>query len=168
MNHETFLHKYLRLTPQLYRVALRLVGNAQEAEDMVQDTFVKVWDRRDQLGDEANIEAYFQVALRHVCINQLRSRHEEVIIEDEIMVSDESDRTGRVTESDTLLHRLFSKLTPKAQRVMGLRHVGEYSTRDIAQITGESEENVRSILSRSRRQLRQAYEQITHSNPHLL
>ena len=157
MNSNTFLDKYTRLAPQLFRVALRIVGNEQDAEDAVQDAFVRVWEKHRQMDADFRVEAYFHTALRNVCLNQLRVRREGGDIGEQESVPDESDRTGQLPEPDPLLRRIFNSLTPKSQRVMALRHVGEYSTRDIAHITGESEVNVRSILSRARKQMREAY-----------
>lgn len=157
MNSNAFLDKYTRLAPQLFRVALRIVGNEQDAEDAVQDTFIRVWEKHHQMDADFRVEAYFHTALRNVCLNQLRLRRESADIGEQVSVPDESDHTGQLREPDSLLHRIFHSLTPKSQRVMALRHVGEYSTRDIAHLTGESEANVRSILSRARKQMREAY-----------
>ena len=62
-------------------------------------------------------------------------------------------------ETHGLLKRLLARLSPRSRRVIALRHVGECSFHDMAEITGETEVNLRMILSRARRQLRAAYEE---------
>lgn len=158
MNLQTFLDKYNRLLPQLYRVAFALVGNREDAEDAVQDAFMKVWEHQERLEQVANVEAYFVTSVRHVCLNQLRARHEEMDVDAQYALPDENDRTGHVSIGRSVVARLFDLLSPKARRIMVLRHIGEYSTRDIARITGETESNVRSTLSRARQQLRATVE----------
>ena len=161
MTPQTFYDKYTSLMPQLYRTAYAIVGNRQDAEDAVQDTFVRMWEHRKQLEGVERPEAYFLMAVRNVCLNMLRARHEEIEVESQYALPDTADRTGQPPEGRSFIARLFSRLAPKARRIMTLRHVGEYSTRDIARLTGETESNVRSTLSRARQQLRDVAREIS-------
>ena len=49
MNTQSFEQKYLQLTPRLYSVAFSVLGNAEDAEDAVQDTFARLWEKRNEL-----------------------------------------------------------------------------------------------------------------------
>ena len=60
---------------KLYAVALSLTCNEQEAEDAVQDAFLRLWTRRDSLPSMENAEAYCVTLTRHICHDRLRSRH---------------------------------------------------------------------------------------------
>lgn len=159
MNKQAFLDKYSRLMPQLYRVAYAVVGNRQDA---VQDAFVRVWECIDSLDRVERVEGYLATAVRNVCLNMVRARRESTDIDEQRTLPDRSDRTGWVDDGPPLMQRLFSLLPQKARRIMELRHVGEYSTRDIARITGETESNVRSTLCRARQQLRDAAARMTN------
>ena len=59
---------------RLYRMAFRLMGNREEAEDMVQEVYVKLWGMRDELGKYNSIEALAIRITRNLCLDQLRRR----------------------------------------------------------------------------------------------
>ena len=67
-----FKQLLLPLYPRLHRVSLRLLGNVEDAEDMVQEVFLKLWDRRDALPDVQNVEAYCVTLTKNMCIDRLR------------------------------------------------------------------------------------------------
>ena len=75
MNTQSFEQKYLQLTPRLYSVAFSVLGNAEDAEDAVQDTFARLWEKRNELERMENAEGYFMTTLRHISLNMLRNRH---------------------------------------------------------------------------------------------
>ena len=74
MNTQNFEQKYLQLTPRLYSVAFSVLGNAEDAEDAVQDTFARLWEKRNELERMENAEGYFMPTLRHISLNMLRNR----------------------------------------------------------------------------------------------
>lgn len=74
MNTQSFEQKYLQLTPRLYSVAFSVLGNAEDAEDAVQDTFARLWEKRNELERMENAEGYFMTTLRHISLNMLRNR----------------------------------------------------------------------------------------------
>ena len=57
MDTAEFKQQFLPYHRNLYRVAFRLTGNPQEAEDMVQEAYLKLWNKRDELADVLNTEA---------------------------------------------------------------------------------------------------------------
>lgn len=161
MSSESFQDRYLPLLPQLYRVALSILANVQDAEDAVNDTYLQLDRQRDRLASMPNAEGYFIVTLRNVCISMLRRRQVMQDV-DEVDLPDESPDDGERDPKPGLWQKLLGKLTPKAKKIVELRHVAECSMTDIATLTGETEVNVRAILSRSRRKLREEYEQLHH------
>ena len=161
MTQQEFQHKYLPLAPQFYRRALALLGNAQDAEDAVQDTYLKLWNQSGRLEKMEQPEAFMHTVLRNVCLNMLRNRH---ITENELDIADklpeEGDSIGRIEQQGTL-RLLLNSLSPKARCIVTLRHLGDYSFKEMATLTGESESNIRMILSRARRFLREQYRALT-------
>lgn len=161
MTQQEFQHKYLPLAPQFYRRALALLGNAQDAEDAVQDTYLKLWNQSERLEELERPEAFMQTVLRNVCLNMLRDRH---MAESELATADnmpeEGDSIGRIEQQGTL-RLLLDSLSPKARCIVTLRHLGDYSFKEIASLTSESESNIRMILSRARRFLRERYQNLT-------
>lgn len=158
MNTQSFEQKYLQLTPRLYSVAFSVLGNAEDAEDAVQDTFARLWEKRNELERMENAEGYFMTTLRHISLNMLRNRHAAADITEAHNAPTDIDAATAQAEMEHrethgLLKRLLARLSPRS------RHVGECSFHDMAEITGETEVNLRMILSRARRQLRAAYEE---------
>lgn len=160
MTQQEFQNKYMPLAPQFYRRALALLGNAQDAEDAVQDTYLKLWDQSARLNMLESPEAFMQTVLRNVCINMLRDRRPENGLEATDNLPEEGGRMERMEQRNTL-RMLLDRLTPKARRMVTLRHVGDYSFAEMAALTGESETNIRTILSRARRFLREQYGDLT-------
>ena len=161
MTQQEFQNKYMPLASQFYRRALALLGNAQDAEDAVQDTYLKLWDQSARLNMLENPEAFMQTVLRNVCLNMLRRRRSENDLDEMDFLPEEGGRIERMEQRGTL-RMLLELLTPKARRMVTLRHVGDYSFAEMAALTGDSEANIRTILSRARRFLREQYGDLTY------
>ena len=56
----------------MYRAAYRLLGNAQDAEDMVQEAFIRLWEKRETAMQAGNAEAYCVALTKNLCIDRLR------------------------------------------------------------------------------------------------
>ncbi len=157
MSPEDFEKLLLPMSAELYRRAFVILRNAQDAEDAVQDVFAKLWHRRDELEAVDNLPNYLRECVRHHCISQLRTRREEIEPEHLLEAEPETDSTPLEAierESDTrLMQELIARIPPKAGRVLNLHLYAEMRPGEIAQITGESEQNIRATLSRYRRKL---------------
>lgn len=158
MTQHEFQEKYLPFARRLFRTAAVLMGNVQDAEDAVQETYLKLWREASRLAAMEQPEAYFAAVLRHVCINMLRSRRSEMQVE---MVADhmpdvQVGAAERFDNRESLALALRS-LSPRDRRIVALRHVAERSTAEIAALTGETETNVRVVLSRTRRKLKEEH-----------
>ena len=72
MDAAEFKQHFLPYHRKLYRVAFRLTGNPQNAEDMVQEAYLKLWNKRDELADVLNTEAYCVTLIKNLCYDVLR------------------------------------------------------------------------------------------------
>ena len=166
MNHLEFERRYWPLRTRLMRTALALLGNGQEAEDAVQETFLRVWRQGERLDEMASPEGFFLLTLRNHCLNLLRSRRtKEVPVEDSeaMSLTDEADAELR-EQLHADLHRLriaLGTLKPKARSAITMQYFDDMTTRDIALVLGETHANTRSILTRARQQLRSYF----HAHP---
>lgn len=142
---------------KLFAAAFRILQRADEAEDVVQDVMVKLWQMRDDLPpDDALLPLALRVT-RNLAIDRYRSRHmADSDWDDGTVAVEEAEPDNTVDDHDRLQHmmRLIGLLPPDQQRVLRLRAFDDFTTGQIARMTGLSEDNVRQLLSRARRHLR--------------
>jgi RNA polymerase sigma-70 factor (ECF subfamily) len=162
VNAELFKQRFWGFHPKLYRIAFVLIGNEADAEDVLQELYTKLWSKRDTLDEVDNPEAFAVTLLKHMCIDFLRSprgrQQEHVPIETVTLPN--ADNTEHLLETaDELLRvRQLIETLPEAQRtVLKLRSVSDCSTEEIAALTGYSETNVRTLLLRARRSIKEKF-----------
>lgn len=145
----------------LYNIALRLSGSPPDAEDMVQETYIRLWKQRDKLASVSNPQAYAVTILRHVCYDALGSRPPEgILITLDGSVPEplaESDTDTEIDRRDTasMVHSLINTLPSPQREILTMRDIDEKSFEQIAQETDLTQGNVRIILFRARRQFKE-------------
>ena len=72
MDAREFKQRFMPHYRLLYRVAYHLTGNAQDAEDLLQDLYLKLWQKRDDLPDKAMRDAYLVTMMRNLFVDQRR------------------------------------------------------------------------------------------------
>lgn len=163
MTKEEFKTLVLPSGGKLFRLALSLLSDRQEAEDIVQDTFVKLWNMREELYRYDSVEALAVTIMKNLCLDRLRSyRHRKKDrsgVEQFRVKSDLADpeKNAELTESTQTIHG-FVQMLPEQQRlVIHLRDIEQYSYEEIEEMTGLTRNNIRVQLSRARKQVREAY-----------
>jgi RNA polymerase sigma factor (sigma-70 family) len=142
------------LRPYLFAIAYRMLGSVEEAEDVVQDAFL----RYQEAGEEpCSPKAYLATVTTRLAIDRLRSARarREVYPGEwlpEPLVEDDAVRHAEMADSLSLtfLH-LLEKLSPVERAVFLLREVFDYPYEEIARIVGKSPDNCRQILARAHR-----------------
>lgn len=163
-----FSHDILPLKNVLFRTALRITLNREEAEDAVQDTLLKLWERRDELSSIQNIEAFAITAVRNLVLDRMALAHNQTLSlsahgEGHEEVPPTWDRPGEPTPHDTLereqrisyLHRLISRLPEKQRTAIQLRDIEGKTYREIADIMSTTEADVKISIYRGRTFLKQ-------------
>ena len=137
---------------RLYRTALALLKDRSEAEDAVQDAFLKYWEKRPQVESEAHQRAWLMRVLVNGCKTRLRSpwRTRHVELSDALPAASPEERQE--------LEELMA-LPARDRLAIHLFYYEGYRTDEIARITGEREGTIRSRLSRARKKLRILLEQ---------
>lgn len=151
----------------MYRVALRITGNHDDACDALQDTLVRLWSNRDKLDCAEDRIAYCVGSLKKQCISLLRSRKE--FCGTEVLVNEESDISAAdtLTEQRDMLSvvRVAIRSLPDSQRrVMELSVFSQCDNSEIHEITGMTEVNIRAALSRGRKRIREIFSNISNIN----
>ena len=134
---------------RMYRIAISMLNNEEDAADAIQETVLKCWQKLGQLKNEE----YFQTWLTRILINQckdiLKTRKRFVSIED---IPEEGYEEDYFTGE---WKRLLQVLDVKYRIVMELYYVEGYSTKEIAEMLHITDANVRSRMTRGRKQLEQ-------------
>jgi RNA polymerase sigma-70 factor (ECF subfamily) len=148
---------YADLRPAAFAVAYRMLGSVSEAEDAVQEAFLRL---HRTLSNGETIEsprAYVTAVVTRLCIDQLRSaraRRETYVGEwlPEPLVDDDPARHAEMADSLSLAFLvLLESLSPEQRAAFLLREVFDYPYDEIAQIVGKSEDNARQLAARARR-----------------
>ena len=159
-----FKQLLLPLYPRLQRVALRLLGNAEDAEDMVQEVYMKLWSKRDALPDVKDVEAYCVTLTKNMCIDRLRIAEADKADVDEvpIMLVATDDVEAQVERHDAVeqVKQIIETLPEHQQQVITLRDMEDCSFEEIAEQTGLTAVNVRMLLSRARRTIRERFKKL--------
>ena len=142
-----------------------MVGNQEEAEDIVQEVYSRLWERRDELAAVRNPEAYAITLTKHFCLDYLRSprvsRQAAELEETEEFQSDSSPEK-EMEEKDQIrqIQRWIDKLPLNQQQVLRLQGMEDYSVEEIEQITGYTAGNIRVLLSRARKTIREQFNKL--------
>ena len=154
MNAETkqITTDYLPLQPAMQRMAEKLLGNEQDAADVVQDCFVTLWNDRQKLRRVVNHEAWCVTMVKRRCIDLLRRRRPTVELDEALILAEEPP-----AEDDRLqlALRFIDRLPERQAQVVRLRHFDDADTPTIAQTMHISEGNVYTLLSRAYNTLKQ-------------
>lgn len=161
MDAECFKQQYLPCHEKLYRIAFRLLGNACDAEDIVQEAYLKLWNKRDELAEVKNPESYSVVILKNLCFDFLRSGKDNIDdrAPENLNIASEISVAAEIEIKDELnrLKKVIARLPRQQQQVMILRHVNDCSMEEIEKATGLNAINIRVILSRTRKKIREQF-----------
>lgn len=151
MTAQEFKQRFMPFHRLLYRVAYHLTGNAQDAEDLLQDTYLKLWTKRDDLPPDAQTEAYLITLMRNLYRDQRRLKSNIV---HETYEPDKSYEPYEEEEEDldnrAELQELIEKLPDKQRAVMKAHIVEDKTYEEIERDTGLSNGNIRVIISRAK------------------
>jgi RNA polymerase sigma-70 factor (ECF subfamily) len=141
-----------------------LLGNAEDAEDMVQEVYMKLWSKRDALPDVKDVEAYCVTLTKNMCIDRLRMAEMEKADVDEvpIMLAATDDVEAQVERHDAVeqVKQIIETLPEHQQQVITLRDMEDCSFEEIAEQTGLTAVNVRMLLSRARKTIRERFKKL--------
>jgi RNA polymerase sigma-70 factor (ECF subfamily) len=153
---------FAELRSLLFSIAYRMLGSASDAEDIVQETYLRFHRETAAGTDVESPKSYLSAITTRLCIDHLRSarvRRETYVgtwLPEPIVTDDESDAESHAETADSLSMGflvLLESLTPVERAVFLLREVFEYEYGEIAAIVGKSEENCRQISVRARKQV---------------
>lgn len=164
MTEKEFRERVMPLRRLMYGVALKMGIPPDDAADAVQEAQVALWRHRDGIpANPGECRLYCMAALRNECLTLLRRRRDGLSSLDEAVSvrAQAADDTALRVECDDTRSRievLMESLPPSQREAIRLSGFGGLDTSEIAEATGQTENNVRQLLSRGRRRLRQLLE----------
>ena len=160
MDLEAFENRILPAKNKLFRFALRLLGNEDEAKDIVQEVFIRVWNGRDQMAAVQNWEAWCMRITKNLSLDRLRTmtRKQTRPIEESYDLRHESltpHESTEIGESMQKITQVIAELPRKQRQVIHLRDVEGYSYQEICEILELDMSQVKVNLFRARNTVRE-------------
>lgn len=147
---------YERYRRPLYVFGARMLGSAEAARDLVQDTFLGLWERRQETQRLRSFRGWLFTVGRNRCLTLLRQQKTRgrLIVGADAGRQTEGPSAGLESEEESrLVRRALAEMPPEQREVLVLREYQELSYREIAGITGASESAVKARLFRARQAL---------------
>lgn len=135
----------------LFRFVLASLRNRMEAEDVVQDSFARVWEHRRQV-EYKKAKSYLFTTAYHLVVDQTRKRHQEITEEALFQLPDRKGNT--YPDVNEILHAAVAVLPESQRSAILLRDYEGYSYQEIGDITGQTEAQVKTNIYRARAALR--------------
>ena len=155
-NSANFQRYYREFLPKIYRFVFFRVGqNREVAEDLASEIFIKALDNFDSFEEDKPFSPWiYQIAKNHL-INYYRVAGRTLPMDEEFDAPDALGE-GRVTafESRDDLMKILNKLPAEKRRVLELKYLDGFSYKEIAQMLGEKELNLRVMVSRAIKELK--------------
>ena len=156
-----FRKDILPLKDKLFRLALRITFDRAEAEDIVQETMIRVWNKRNEWDELRSVEAYCLTVARNLAIDRSEKKDSQTMeLTTEVeQTPDASSPYDRLVNKERLklVHRLVGELPEKQRLIMQLRDVEGKSYKEIAAALRLTEEQVKVNLFRARQKVKQKF-----------
>lgn len=164
MKEISFRDDILPLKDRLFRLALSITLDRADAEDVVQDTLIRVWNKRDEWAQIDSIEAYTLTVCRHLALDLNAKAGRQNLPLDESRDEAPAERTP-YEELDArqrldIVKKLIDSLPETQRAIMELRDVEGKSYKDIADILQLSEDQVKVYLFRARQKVKMQFSKI--------
>lgn len=165
MKKISFQNDVLPLKNKLFRLALRITLNREEAEDVVQDTMIKVWNARDRWQELDSIEVYSLTIARNLSLDRIKKmdNQNDSLEEQTTERLDETSSTPseRMIQKDKLniVRNIINELPEKQRSCLQLRDIEGKSYKEIADILSITEDQVKVNIFRARQTVKQRFQQ---------
>lgn len=151
-----FRELFLSMHPKLIRYATTLIGDADEAKDMVSDVFGRAWEEFERLGESPS--AWLYTATRNACLNRLKHLQVEQTHIEAIVLATQADVDNGYWEHEVLLQKaeaIAQSLPEPTCTVLRLCYWEKKTYQQVAEQLGISPDTVKKHISKALRMLRE-------------
>jgi len=161
MELNRFKVEVLPIRGKIYSYSIKMLENTEEAEDTVQEVFLKLWEMRSKLSEYDSIEALAVTMTKNMCLNKLsfRQRHHREELQQIQNVWRDETTEREIENADTIntVKQIIETLPPLQKIIIKMRDIEDYDLGTIAEIVGCTEEAVRMNLSRARKRVKEVF-----------
>jgi RNA polymerase sigma-70 factor (ECF subfamily) len=159
MKAEEFKRDILPMQRKLYSFASRILQNREEAEDVVQEVFVKLWQMKDEMERVRNREAFAMTMTRNLCLDKLKKKRVLSLDDDSNQYEGTSDsdplKEIQVNDAFELVKHIVNQLPDQQRMIIQLRDIEGYTSEEVAEILDINQNTLRVNLSRARQKIRE-------------
>jgi RNA polymerase sigma-70 factor (ECF subfamily) len=160
MTREEFNNYVRHMSRTLYGFAFRILRNQEEAEDAVQEVFIRMWNMGKKIDGYSSIDALATKMIKNYSIDQLRKQkhlsRDKDAIQNNLTFPSHVEIMERI-ESYNIIQTIISRMPDLYRDIINLRDIEELSYEEIADRTGQNINALRVTLSRARALLRDEY-----------
>ena len=157
MDIKGFNQRFVSLRPELKTVAAAMTGNEDDAEDAVQETLLRLWVRRSSLDTHPNPQALALATLKNLVRDKWRKDKREATAGGVGIESVRIENPPNFADEMEIIRYIVDHLPPLQATVFRMKEIEGYGSKEIIAITGCSETNLRQLLSRARRKIREEF-----------
>jgi len=154
MELQEFIRHIEPMRMRLTRLALRWLSNSDDAEDVVQEALVKLWEARARIDNATKMEHFAMVLVRNISVDMVRKRKQMRVVDTDPLqlplFGEGEDSRLEERESRQRLRQAVGRLTDKQRALIRMRNVENLTYADIARIMGTTEASVRGMICRAR------------------
>lgn len=158
---QIFREKIFPVGNKLISFALAILKNRQEAEDAVQEVFIKLWNKFEEMNKIDNPEAYAMRVLKNHCLDRLKSKQLFSLPENDSKTTEIDNDTpyNKMASEETgeMIQKLVNQLPALQRMVIQLHDVQQFSTEETGKILQMAPNAVRVNLSRARQTIRENF-----------
>ncbi len=163
-----FAELFTRYERRIYSFVYRMMGNADDAFDLTQETFLKAYRALPKTDEELHVSAWLHRIASNACLDVLRRRQLIRWVPWELVKHDRPSRRREDDPEGTLLgeqarggvRRALAAMSPRSRQALVLRECAGLSCEEIGAIMGASRQAVKSLLFRGREEFRKLYTQL--------
>jgi RNA polymerase sigma-70 factor (ECF subfamily) len=157
MKQKEFLSTVLPYKDKIYRLAKRLLVSSEEAEDAVQEVFLKLWNGKEKIKNYKNPEAFAITMTKNYCFDRLKSKQAAnmKIVHSNYKNSDNIERAIEAKDGVNIVYQIMETLPEQQKTILQLRDVEQFEFAEIAEMMEINETAIRVALSRARKTVRE-------------
>lgn len=143
---------------KLFRLAKRILISSDEAEDAVQEVYLRLWNGRSNLRNYRSPEAFAVTITKNYCLDRLKSKQASnlTIVHNNYEAKESIERNLEAEEGVAILFKIMENLPTQQRLILQMRDVEQYEFSEIAKLLESNETAVRVALSRARKAVREA------------